>query len=104
MLARQDGKRLPVAVVPNGSGNDLCTSIGILDLNMALDYIVAGTVAKMDLVRVLADKESEDDIAEKDINKMKYCRYMDVNSCMSLPAKINYGAKPYKSCCGKMSY
>ena len=54
---------------------------------MALDYIVAGTVAKMDLVRVLADKESEDDIAEKDINKMKYCRYMDVNSCMSLPAK-----------------
>jgi diacylglycerol kinase family enzyme len=104
MLARQDGQRLPVAVVPNGSGNDLCTSIGVLNLEMALDYIVSATVTKMDLVRVLADRESEADVPEKDINKMKYCRYMDINSAMSLPAKINYGAKPFKACCGKLSY
>lgn len=40
MLARPDGKKLPIAMIPNGSGNDLCTSIGIMNLNDALDYIV----------------------------------------------------------------
>ena len=29
MLARGDGKRLPVSVVPNGCSNDFATSLGI---------------------------------------------------------------------------
>lgn len=39
MLARPDGKKIPIAMIPNGSGNDLCTSLGIMNLNDALDYI-----------------------------------------------------------------
>ena len=71
---------------------------------MALDYIVAGTASHFDLIRVLADHKKESDIKEQGIEKMRFCRYMDINSAMSMPAKINYGAKPWKKCCGKCSY
>ena len=33
MLAREDGLSLPIAVIPNGSGNDFCSSLGIFDLD-----------------------------------------------------------------------
>jgi diacylglycerol kinase family enzyme len=33
MLARKDGKKLPVAIIPNGSGDDLCSSIGIMNVD-----------------------------------------------------------------------
>jgi len=29
LMFRSDKKKLPIALVPNGSGNDTCTSIGI---------------------------------------------------------------------------
>lgn len=40
MLAREDGRKLPFAVVPNGNVNevsDLCMSLGITSLDHALD-------------------------------------------------------------------
>jgi len=29
MMFRKDGRKLPIAFVPNGSGNDTCHSLGI---------------------------------------------------------------------------
>ena len=29
MMSRTDGKKIPVAFIPNGTGNDTCNSIGI---------------------------------------------------------------------------
>jgi len=29
LLQRQDGQKLPIAFVPNGSGNDTCHTLGI---------------------------------------------------------------------------
>ena len=103
LLARKDGFKLPLCFIPNGTGNDLCSSIGIMTLDDSLNYIVSGTVAKFDTIRCLADHESEDTIPEGN-ERMMYCRHMDVNVCMAMPAKINFGAEPYKSCCGKVSY
>ena len=62
MLARPDGKKLPLGFIPNGSGNDLCTSLGMLNLQDALDYIVSKTVAKFDVIKVMADHESEESL------------------------------------------
>lgn len=29
MLARTDKKKIPIGLIPNGSGNDTCTAIGV---------------------------------------------------------------------------
>ena len=41
MLARRDGKKIPIGMIPNGSGNDTCRSIGAGQLDQALDYLCA---------------------------------------------------------------
>lgn len=64
LLHRKDKKRLPVAFIPNGSGNDLCVSLKITDLDVALDYIVKGEIIKIDTVKHLIDYEKEEDIPE----------------------------------------
>jgi len=29
MMFRQDKKRVPIALIPNGTGNDFCNSVGV---------------------------------------------------------------------------
>lgn len=106
MLMRKDGKRLPIGLVPGGSGNDGCRTIGISEVNDALDYIIQKKVMKFDLVRVLADHDSVESLPEPatDDNVLDFCRYSQVNICFSMPAMINRAAIPYKKCCGAFSY
>ena len=42
MLMRKDGQRLPVTLIPNGSGNSFNSSFGMLHLVTALDFLVKG--------------------------------------------------------------
>ena len=60
MMARQDGKRLPLGVIPNGSGNDIAHSLGVVDLETAMSTIVKGQVIKTDTYRVMTDKLNEE--------------------------------------------
>ena len=60
MLNREDKLKIPVAFLPNGSGNDLCRALGILTLEQALNNIVKSECIKIDTVRVLMDHESEE--------------------------------------------
>lgn len=62
MLHRNDKRRLPVAFVPNGSGNDTLRALNVFDINKALDYIVKGDLIKMDITKVLLDYENEDQV------------------------------------------
>ena len=39
MMFRKDKKRIPIAMIPNGSGNDTCKSIGINSIDKALLHI-----------------------------------------------------------------
>ncbi len=50
MLARKDKKKIPFGMIPNGSGNDTCSSMGIFTLDHALDYIVNGMVTSIDTI------------------------------------------------------
>jgi diacylglycerol kinase family enzyme len=36
MLEREDGKKLPIGIIPNGSGNAGAGGLGIRDTDMAL--------------------------------------------------------------------
>jgi diacylglycerol kinase (ATP) len=102
MLHRKDKKRIPVAFIPNGSGNDLCLSLKIHDLDAALDYIVKGEIIRIDTVKHLIDYETEESIP--DMERQMNLRYQLINSNFSLPAKIAHSANYYKSCCGRKAY
>ena len=60
MLNRADKIKIPVALLPNGSGNDLCSALGIMSLDHGLQYIIKGECIKIDTVRILMDHESEE--------------------------------------------
>jgi len=62
MLARTDMKKLPIAMLPNGSGNDTCSAIGIKSLDQGLDYIASAEVIALDTVRCLIDYDNFEDI------------------------------------------
>lgn len=105
MLARDDKMKLPIAMVPNGSGNDTCTSIGIKTLNDALDYIVNAEVIALDTVRVLMDYDRFEDIPANDEQALLMnCRHMLANASISMPARVANEAVKYKKCCGKNCY
>ena len=103
MLSRKDGKKIPIALIPNGSGNDLSNCLGIWSLDHALDYICSGEAIPLDSCRVLLDHKTEETLPEGE-ERYNVCRHFD-NSCgLGLTAKITAGAAPYKGCCGKRSY
>ena len=62
MLMRDDGLRLPIGVVPNGSGNSVGYNLGIESVDEAMDTVIAATASKFDITRVLADTEKEEDV------------------------------------------
>ena len=103
LLNREDKVKIPVAFMPNGSGNDLCRALGSDNLENALNYLVKGECIKMDTVKVLMDHEDEETLPEG-LDRINYCRHMLINSAMAMPAKIANTAIPLKSCCGTKSY
>ena len=68
MLQRNDGQRLPISFVPNGSGNDLCGCIGIQTTEQAIDWLVKGDIIEMDVNKVLLDVEHEDQLSAEERN------------------------------------
>lgn len=103
MLNREDKVKIPVAFLPNGSGNDFCSALGIMNLEIGLSYLVKGQCINIDTIRVLSDHDSEDTLPEG-LDRLNYCRHMMINSAVSMPAKIANTAIPLKGCCGKKSY
>lgn len=62
MLARPDKKKIPIGLVPNGSGNDTTTSLGVMNVEDALNNIVNAEVTEIDTVRCLIDHDEFDQI------------------------------------------
>ena len=98
MLHRADKKKIPVAFIPNGSGNDTLRGLNVFDVNQALDYIVKGDLIKLDLTRILLDHEEppEDKTSKEYIS---HYRYQLINSSFNVPAKLNHRASSWKWCC-----
>lgn len=103
LLFREDKKKIPLAFIPNGSGDDCCNSLGIMSVDHALDYICKGEIIKCDTARILLDHESESTLPEG-LERLNFCRYMVINSGCAMPPLISFKAKYWKTCCGKASY
>ena len=58
MLKRKDGRKLPIGIVPNGSGNCLAGELRITDIDVAMDYIITGQAVKCDAIKCLSDYET----------------------------------------------
>lgn len=66
-MFREDKLKIPIAFVPNGSGNDTCKSIGVNSIQQAIEYILKGDTLKMDLNRVFIDADTFEE-AEQSCN------------------------------------
>ena len=44
MMMRDDGKKVPIALLPNGSGNDTCRAFQLSSITQGLNYIEQGTM------------------------------------------------------------
>jgi len=90
LMRRQDGKKLPVAFLPNGSGNDACGSIECDTLDQGLDYIIKGNVIKIDIFEALLDHESAAEVLEKEsldeenFKAHEYLRYCVINTSLCI--------------------
>ena len=103
MLAREDGKRIPIAIIPNGQNNDIAASLGIFNLDIAVDYLKHAEAIAIDSTKVSIDRDDEDDLPS-DETRLKQVRHMLSGSSLSMPAKIESGAQGMKGMCGKSSY
>ena len=103
MMFRADKKKVPIALIPNGTGNDLCNSVGVKSVEQALAFIKKGDLIQMDLNRVLMDAETEEEIP-KDDNLFQRMRYSAINSGPGLLAMIVHKAAPIKGFYGQAAY
>ena len=75
MLKRKDGKRLPLWIVPNGSGNLVARGFMIQNTEHALGALSKGHVIKIDVIKTLIDYESEADIRKAGAKVNKHLLY-----------------------------
>jgi len=105
MLARPDGVRKPVGLIPTGQSNDMARSLGLSPerIASAIDNIAKGECIAIDTTRVLLDHTSESSLPDGE-ERMKFCRHMMSNTSLSMPAKIASGANTWKGCFGASSH
>ena len=103
MLAREDGVRIPLAVIPNGANNDIAVSLGIYSVQTAVAYLQHAEAVAIDTTKMLIDRDDEAGLPS-DESRMKQARHMLSGSSLSMPAKIESGASGMKGMCGQSSY
>ena len=57
LMRRDDKKKIPIGLLPNGSGDDACGSLSldIGGIHQGLEYILKGDTIKMDIIKVIID-------------------------------------------------
>jgi len=86
MLSRKDKFKLPIGMIPNGSGNNTCRNLGVFSLDEALKYIVLGQVVALDTIRCLIDHNNVEEMVNYDEeDQQKYCVHMLNQSTLGFP-------------------
>ena len=94
MLRRPAEQRVPIGIIPAGSGNSWSADIGLADAEDACDAIVAGRLRQVDVMRVAL-------LAEQALTTYRY----SVNICAwGLPAAVLVAANELRSTFGTAQY
>jgi diacylglycerol kinase family enzyme len=108
LMFREDKKKIPIAFIPNGSGNDTCASIGVSTVEQGIDYLKQGDTIKLDLNRVFIDADSFEEVRDKkyenEQDRYAVCRYSIINAAVGFIAKCVHVANGYKSYMGSFAY
>ncbi|CDW86031.1 diacylglycerol kinase [Stylonychia lemnae] len=102
MLKREDKLKVPLIMMPNGTGNDFCASIDVFDYKDVLMDLQNPSKFKIDVLKVSIDKENTEEIPST--GEDKHIRYSIINSCISLLASSSVEAKKYKKFLGSSAY
>jgi diacylglycerol kinase family enzyme len=104
MLAREDGLKVPVGIIPNGSGNALSSGLGMRDTQIALEAIAGRSVSKVDIWKCLIDTEDEDSIprGKSSYNQKRYA-ILSFGVGAGLVMSEEW-ARPYKPYFGTKAY
>ena len=66
MLMREDGKKIPIGLIPNGSGNDTCFNLEICNYDEAIEAIINGCdLIKSDVCLNMLDYETDQSLKQK---------------------------------------
>lgn len=109
LLNREDKKKVPLLLLPNGSGNDYARCFQLEDVDQGLEYMKKGHVIKVDVVKIILDYKSEEELkqaAKNDpsINIYDQMRYSAINCSLALSANCAKNARWMKSTIGKHAY
>lgn len=100
MLKRKDKKSIPLWVIPNGSGNAYAWNFGVLTVQDSIDALKKGHVLKSDIVKVLIDHDSEEELTDE--SKLQYAVY-GVDLGLS-PTLIHKASRKLKNLLGGNAY
>ena len=109
LLHRDDGKKIPLGLLPNGSGNDMCRAIELKTMEQGLNYLIKGDLIKSDVFEALLDHENVEEVKAKarqnpSFNAMSNLRYCVINTSLLLVGLTAKNAVPMKPYIGKTAY
>jgi diacylglycerol kinase family enzyme len=85
MLARADGLKLPVGLIPISPQSDICFSLGNPTVDHALDYICRRETIEIDTIKVMIDTDETEELPQGP-ERLQKQRYMIQNSTLVMPA------------------
>lgn len=105
MLKRRDKLKLPFCVIPNGSGNVFGLNFLIGSVEEALNAIKKGHVVKNDVVRVLIDYDSEQQMAEDQADSDKHLTHACAVASFGFLTQVFVDTPPFmKKVFGQLAY
>ena len=113
MYAREDNNRIPIGLIPAGTGNSLMHDFNCLDPSVAAKWIIKGYSKKIDLAKIIMEHKivyafniigwgmitdinlRADGVRWMGENRYTYAALMEIMSHKQRHAKLSFGDKTY---------